>query len=396
MKFIFFLFIVFFCLSSCRVETVRVNIIGYPKLNYFEIILNSKSKVFIDNNHINPHNLKFFPKKNLLKLDNENTYKKFNKIIINTNGIINISCKHGTQSYKGIFEITNNDQELQMINEINLDDYLASVLGSEMGGAFSDETLKAQSIAIRTYYYSRKKEYKNKNYDINNADGRDMVYRGNDFAYDKMYKILDETENIFLINKNGKLILPLFHSTSCGIILKDSVMKSNYNDDNKNPVLLDDIDDNGIPLSADSPYYNFTIKLTNYDLLKITKPVLDLNTIIDVKLKYFNNTECVDFIGFIDEKNKTHWIKCYKFLSLAQRNNYNNLRSIQFNINKSYDEYIFTGKGFGHLCGMSQYSAEKLSKNGYDFKMILKKYYPDASIKRKNIFLIINNLDIFY
>lgn len=44
------------------------------------------------------------------------------------------------------------------MNIIPIDDYLASVLGSEeMGMSFSDETLKALSIAIRTYYYKCKK-----------------------------------------------------------------------------------------------------------------------------------------------------------------------------------------------------------------------------------------------
>ena len=67
---------------------------------------------------------------------------------------------------------------------------------------------------------------------------------------------------------------------------------------------------------------------------------------------------------------------------MAQRHGINDLQSIQFNIEKIGDNYFFTGRGFGHFCGMSQYSAEELAKNGYNYEQILKKYYPDYKIKR--------------
>lgn len=372
----------FIIILSCEInEKVRVNIIGYPKLDIFEISLNKNSKLYIDNKNIIPVKLIIKPDSQTIILNNSKKIS-FKKIKIISNGIITFASIYGNQEYKGDFLISSSNDSIQIINIIGIDDYLASVLGSEMGGGFSDETLKAQAIAIRTYYYSRKKEYKNEPYDINNADGRDIVYRGSTFATNKMYEIMENVKDIFLVDKKNKLTLPLFHSTSGGVILKDQVLKSDINENIEDPVLLYDLDKNRIPFSINSPYFYFSEKIDENEIKKIILPIIKIDEILNINLKYFNKTNCVNFIGFVDQNNNIHWLKAYKFLSLAQRCGYNNLRSIQFKINKVENYYYFKGEGFGHLCGMSQYSAEQLAKNGYTYKEILKKYYPEYEIKK--------------
>lgn len=376
------LFIVFL---SCRInEKARVNIIGYPKLDSFGILLNENSKLYIDNKNIILEKLLIEPDSQNIILSKSKKIS-FKKIKIISNGIIIFDSIYGDQEYKGDFLISSGKNTIQIINIIGIDDYFASVLGSEMGESFSDEALKALGIAIRTYYYSRKKEYKNESYDINNADGRDIVYRGSSFATNKMYKIMGNVKDLFLVGEKGKLTLPLFHSTSGGIILKDQVMKSDMNENIDDPILLYDLDENGIPLSINSPYFYFFERISENEIKKIISPVIKLDKITDINLKYFNKTNCINFINFIDQNNNNHLLKAYKFLSLAQRQGYNNLRSIQFKINRSGDYYYFKGKGFGHLCGISQYSAEQLAKKGYTYKEILLRYYPEYKIKKMRI-----------
>jgi len=44
------------------------------------------------------------------------------------------------------------------------------------------------------------------------------------------------------------------------------------------------------------------------------------------------------------------------------------------------DEYLITGKGFGHGVGMSQYGAIEMAKQGYTFEEILKHYYRNIEL----------------
>ncbi|OHD26322.1 MAG: hypothetical protein A2Y34_09050 [Spirochaetes bacterium GWC1_27_15] len=375
-----FLFIPFLVFSN---EKVRVNIVGYPKLDNFSIKLNNNSILYINQQKIVTDKIEIFCKeKKVVFTKNKSLF--FENITIISNGIVVFDCFLGEQDYEGNFYITPKEDKISIINEIDIDKYFASVLGSEMGGGFSFEALKASAIAIRTYYYNKKNHYKNSDFDINNADGIDMVYRGNSFATKKMFKAFDDTKNLYLVNSNNELALPLFHSTSGGIILKDQVMMSKFNENIENPVLLYDIDEKKNPLSQKSPYFKFEINFTEDSLKKIVSSKLVLKRIQSIKLKYFRNTKCVDFIGFVENSENIRWLKAYEFVSLAQKNGFYNLRSIQFTMDKINNTFYFKGQGFGHLCGLSQYSAETLAKKGANYVEILNKYYPDFSIKEIN------------
>jgi stage II sporulation protein D len=370
--------------SSCFMDYqyVKVNIIGYPKLDSFQITLNTDSVLFIDHHKVSAPSLSIFPKQHTYQLAEDQNMRPFSFIEIQSHGTVFFVSPAGNQSYTGDFSIRMNGEQLSIINTVRIKDYFASVLGSEMGEGFSEETLKAQAIAIRTYFYTRKDQYHNEKYDINNADGRDIVYRGSAFATPLMYQIMEQTKGQILTDKEGKKILPLFHSTSGGIILKDEVMQSDMDHKIKEPVLFYDKTDTGTPLSADSPYFHFQQMISKDQILKMIQPRFQITQINDIVLSYFPDTPCVNYMGFIDQNMQVHWLKAYQFLSLAQRSGFHHLQSIQFNLQFMGTQYYFTGKGFGHLCGMSQYSAEKLAQTGHDYQKILKTYYPEYQIKK--------------
>lgn len=74
--------------------------------------------------------------------------------------IMTFKRAHGYPSYRGFFEITPSITlgKLNVINEVQLEDYLYQVVPSEMPASFGLEALKAQAVAARTYalsdYYS--------------------------------------------------------------------------------------------------------------------------------------------------------------------------------------------------------------------------------------------------
>ncbi|MCL2498267.1 MAG: SpoIID/LytB domain-containing protein, partial [Symbiobacteriaceae bacterium] len=45
------------------------------------------------------------------------------------------------------------------------------------------------------------------------------------------------------------------------------------------------------------------------------------------------------------------------------------------------DSFVFTGKGWGHGVGLSQWGAKAMAENGYDFRAILYHYYTGVTIR---------------
>lgn len=60
---------------------------------------------------------------------------------------------YGIPAYRGIMEIADTDQGMVLINELPLEEYLYSVVPSEMPASYPMEALKAQAVCARTYGY---------------------------------------------------------------------------------------------------------------------------------------------------------------------------------------------------------------------------------------------------
>ncbi len=56
------------------------------------------------------------------------------------------------------------------------------------------------------------------------------------------------------------------------------------------------------------------------------------------------------------------------------------LPEILFSIEKKNGKMIFSGKGWGHGVGYSQWGSAEMGKRGYNFRQILEFYYPTTKI----------------
>lgn len=67
--------------------------------------------------------------------------------------VISQQRAYGTPFYRGTMEIADTDQGMVLINELPLEEYLYSVVPSEMPASYPMEALKAQAVCARTYGY---------------------------------------------------------------------------------------------------------------------------------------------------------------------------------------------------------------------------------------------------
>ena len=67
-------------------------------------------------------------------------------------------------------------------------------------------------------------------------------------------------------------------------------------------------------------------------------------------------------------------------LSGAQIREALGLKSASFEVSFSENVFYFSVRGYGHLCVMSQYGANTMAKEGYNYVEILEHYYSGSQV----------------
>jgi stage II sporulation protein D len=151
-----------------------------------------------------------------------------------------------------------------------------------------------------------------------------------------------------------------------------------------NPVLLVDRGKSGEPRASLSPYFRWECELGIERIRDIVAADVRFEITGVRGLRYFGETGCVKEIGFYNADNE-YWMRGFRFVSLCQRSGVDLVRSIQFSIHDTRHGILFRGRGFGHLCGMSQYSAETMAREGAGYMKILATYYPNYICATKEL-----------
>lgn len=118
--------------------------------------------------------------------------------------------------YRGELLIENLNGKIQIINVVDIEQYLYGVVGAEIGAGAADEALKAQAIVSRTYalYY---KNHPQLNYDVG-ITTKWQVYGGYDkeiLSGARVKNAVDDTKSL-VICYDDQLIQAFFHSNSGG------------------------------------------------------------------------------------------------------------------------------------------------------------------------------------
>lgn len=251
----------------------------------------------------------------------------------------------------------------QAINLVDLEDYLLSVVPSEMPTTWHLEAVKAQSIAARSYAVANYWKNERENYDLKDTTD-DQVYLGVESETAAGNRACDETSGVVL-RHNQKVISAFFHSTSGG------ATEAGENVWGKEipyvqPVV--DYDDN-------SPHFSWQRRFTVDQAEKAfgLKPgsLLSIQTFWKVASNRVKNAAVVS-------QDSTSVVTGERLRQLFK------LPSSIFNVSFEDGSYIFAGRGFGHGLGMSQYGARTLAESGYNAAQILSYYYRDVSVEYLN------------
>jgi SpoIID/LytB domain protein len=122
------------------------------------------------------------------------------------------------RAYRGTFELAPDDEgDMIIVNTVSTHDYLASVVGSEEPSSWEAEALASQAIAARTYLYTHLGRHTS--YDLE-GDTRDQEYDGTMNEDARTLKAVERTAGVIATYRG--LPIEALYSANAGGVTEDS------------------------------------------------------------------------------------------------------------------------------------------------------------------------------
>jgi stage II sporulation protein D len=298
----------------------------------------------------------------------DKSYGIFNNIrFVSTSGhstfrIKSIAPVTGTYTYDDNLEITLNKYALRIVNNVDLEDYVAGVVESEAGKNMAFEFLKLQAIICRTYALSLTTRHNNDGYQL--CDNvHCQVYKGKSRFNGNIVAAVLDTKGKVIADANFHLITAAFHS-NCG--------GETVNSEDVWSVSLPYLRSVKDTFCCRKPHAVWEKKI----------PMYDWKNYLSVKNKkpLYDNTGSHDSFNYSPKVREINY--GYQTLRIPLKNMRNDLglRSTFFNIQERNDSVILKGNGFGHGVGMCQEGAMRMAELGYPYETIVKFYYKNVGV----------------
>lgn len=136
------------------------------------------------------------------------------------------SRSQGQPSYRGHMELLWTADGIAVINEVLLEEYLYSVIPSEMPAKYPAEALKAQAICARTYAYGHMEHAGYPQYGAHVDDSTSYQVYNNILEQESTTTAVKETYGQLLYTAEGELTGTYYYSTSCGVGSDSNVWKT--------------------------------------------------------------------------------------------------------------------------------------------------------------------------
>lgn len=133
--------------------------------------------------------------------------------------------------YRGVLEFLETDEGYVIINELPIEEYLYSVVPSEMPASYPMEALKAQAICARTYAYLHilSPGYPQWNAHVDDTTAFQVYHSVEE--QERTTQAVNETQGQVLLAPGGKsLAETYYYSTSCGVGSDAHVWRTKYSD----------------------------------------------------------------------------------------------------------------------------------------------------------------------
>lgn len=327
------------------------------------------------------------------------------------------SC--GAPSYHGSIYLEDQGDSLLLINEVNLEDYVAGVIPGEMPVSYGEEALKVQAVCARTFAM-RALGTTFQGYPANLDDTVSSQVYNNQEECEESIRAASETRGQVLQNPEG-LTATYFFSTSCGHTsdAKDVWYSGGTSDDEEavSVFLSDDsvrlnlmqeedfrrfinMEDGASYFEQDLPWFRWQVFISAADIqdnaLKVCQTEIgELESVTPLERAESGLLKAIQIKGTLDTCTVYGEYKIRQIFSPENSElmpqtgetvtGWTLLPSAYCYMdgvveNGVCEGYLIHGGGYGHGCGMSQNGAMKMAEMGKSYDEILKYFFPDSEL----------------
>lgn len=286
--------------------------------------------------------------------------------------------------YRGVLRcLSRRDDQFALVNVVDIEDYLLGVVGAEVYAYWHKPTLRAQSVASRTYALYQMRGNDEKDWDIGSNQASQM-YGGLTKESSRVTQSVKETCGVVLAygSKGKEKIFPTYYSAICG-----------GHTQNAAPVFgqaLEPLAGQGCRFCQSvAPTQRYRWPDVTIDKKKVSDRLIKRYPVLTTLKKIIN----ISFVGTSDygraEKVKLtgsngrhEYIRGEDFrlaISTAEKP----LLSSWFTLVDAGDAWRFeNGHGWGHGVGLCQYGSWQMARQGNNCVQILQHYYAGAVLVR--------------
>lgn len=264
-------------------------------------------------------------------------------------------------TFDGVVEVWKGEGSLYFINELPLEEYVKGVVAAESGKDWPLEAYKVQAVIARTYalYHIRKRS--GLPFHLTSTVNHQVFKKG---PYsDDIIRAVEETKGEVLVYK-GEPIVALYHSSSSEVT-EDSAEVFGFSYPYIRPVKV---------TARLSPYAEWKKTIP----LKEIERATGISGIKDIVILSRTSTGRVREVGL----NTSRAVIRLKATELRRLLGWQTLPSTDFGISRQGDIIIFSGRGYGHGVGLSQWSSLDMVLEGKTYREILNYFYPGAELRR--------------
>lgn len=277
--------------------------------------------------------------------------------------------------YKKINLLHNNEN---VVETLELEDYLINVVAAEMPVEYEEEALKAQATVARTYtLYQIENGHKHDNADICDSSTCCQAWISKEKRYEKWGDNQDEkwsklTNAVYstageVITYNGKPIDAFFHSNSGGT----TEIPINVWGGSDFPYLQ------VVETSGEDEYSQY------YSEKEYTKAEIESrmkSAYSDFSIEW-NEENCIEILEYT-ESSRIKTLKIgNKNISGVEARKIFELKSSNFTYEISESTVKFKVIGYGHGVGLSQTGSNTLAKEGKNYKEIIEHFFKNIEIE---------------
>jgi stage II sporulation protein D len=274
--------------------------------------------------------------------------------------------------YAGAVAIYGVNGNINIVSELDIEEYVKAVLSPQFSGPTEPEVLSALAILTRTNAYFQANR---SNGSFWHVIGSEVGYQGaamtvHDSAVDKA---VETTKHLILVHPTHGKNLPFAASWTENSAGKTASYQSVFRKDGSTP-------DRGVEaphaaLARQDSKWTYTIsKKTLAHMLDVPQ-VKSLEVFVDNPSNKVYGLRVKDGVGTYD----------FNFFELQDALGKNHILSSDFTAVIKDDGVTFSGYGKGHGVGLCLYSATALAQNGENALKILSKFFPETYLENISI-----------